>query len=191
MHKKTGRLTIYRFYQFYYSSLDSGTSSHTQAHFVVVAVDFGTTYSGYAFSFTRDPSEIYIMRKWDGGGDLDVNNYKTPTTLLLTPNCEFHSFGFAARDAYHNLSDKDAKRYLYFEKFKMTLHRTEHLNLDTKIKAANGQTLSAICVFAHALRYFKHQSQRELSDQLGAEIQDEDIRWVVTVPAIWKQTAKQ
>ncbi|KAL5471306.1 hypothetical protein EMCRGX_G029404 [Ephydatia muelleri] len=24
-------------------------------HFVVAAIDFGTTYSGYAFSFTRDP----------------------------------------------------------------------------------------------------------------------------------------
>lgn len=35
-------------------------------HFVVVAIDFGTTYSGYAFSFTRDPDNIHMMKKWEG-----------------------------------------------------------------------------------------------------------------------------
>ncbi len=33
---------------------------------VVVAIDFGTTYSGYAYSFTHDPENIHIMRKWEG-----------------------------------------------------------------------------------------------------------------------------
>jgi hypothetical protein len=33
---------------------------------VVVAIDFGTTYSGYAYSFTHDPENIQIMRKWEG-----------------------------------------------------------------------------------------------------------------------------
>ena len=37
------------------------------SHFVVVAVDFGTTFSGYAFAFTRDPTSIHMMRKWEGG----------------------------------------------------------------------------------------------------------------------------
>lgn len=36
-------------------------------HFVVVAIDIGTTYSGYAFCFTRGPdSNIHMMRKWEG-----------------------------------------------------------------------------------------------------------------------------
>lgn len=29
---------------------------------VVVAIDFGTTSSGYAFSFTSDPEAIHMMR---------------------------------------------------------------------------------------------------------------------------------
>ncbi|XP_044518960.1 heat shock 70 kDa protein 12B-like [Gracilinanus agilis] len=29
---------------------------------VVVAIDFGTTSSGYAFSFTSDPESIHMMR---------------------------------------------------------------------------------------------------------------------------------
>lgn len=114
------------------SSDDSGNESsiHYQAqskgntHFVVVAIDFGTTYSGYAFAFTRDADSILMMRKVDGN-DPGVNNQKTPTTILLTPNLEFHSFGFFARDFFHDLDPDEAKRWLYFEKFKMHLHYTQ------------------------------------------------------------------
>lgn len=90
-------------------------------YFVVVAIDFGTTFSGYAFAFTRDPGSVHMMRRWEGG-DPGVTNQKTPTTLLLKPDGSFHSFGFGARDFYHDLETEDAKKWMYFEKFKMSLH---------------------------------------------------------------------
>ena len=105
-------------------STGSGSSSPTDKHFVVAAIDFGTTYSGYAFSFTRDQDSIHMMRKWEGG-DPGVTNQKTPTTLLLKPNGEFHSFGFGARDFYHDLEEGEAKKWYYFEKFKMSLHSSQ------------------------------------------------------------------
>ena len=95
--------------------------AHGPGHFVVVAIDFGTTFSGYAFSFTRDPDSIHMMRKWEGG-DPGVINQKTPTCLLLHPDGKFHSFGFTARDFFHDLDPQDSKKWLYFDKFKMTLH---------------------------------------------------------------------
>lgn len=45
-----------------------------------------------------------------------------PTVLLLTPDEKFHSFGFAARDYYHDLDPQESKEWLYFDKFKMKLH---------------------------------------------------------------------
>ncbi|XP_021913775.1 heat shock 70 kDa protein 12A-like isoform X2 [Zootermopsis nevadensis] len=165
-------------------------SLHCQ-HFVVVAIDIGTTYSGYAFCFTRDPdSNIHMMRKWEGG-DPGLNNQKTPTTLLLTPNGEFHSFGFTARDFFHDLDIQEAKKWLYFDKFKMALHHNQDLSRSTKLQAANGQSVSALTVFAHALHHLKNHALMELSDQMGSNVGVEDVRWVVTVPAIWKQPAKQ
>jgi hypothetical protein len=92
-----------------------------QGHFVVVAIDFGTAYSGYAFSFTRDPDSIHMMRKWEGG-DPGIINQKTPTIMLLTPDGSFHSFGYNARDNYHDLDKERAQEWMYFDKFKMTLH---------------------------------------------------------------------
>ncbi|KAL3183029.1 hypothetical protein MRX96_006819 [Rhipicephalus microplus] len=156
---------------------DSGVASRPESgscsHFVVVAIDFGTTYSGYAFSFTRDPDNIHMMRKWEGG-DPGVVNQKTPTTLLLNPDGEFHSFGFTARDVYHDLDAQEAKQWMFFEKFKMTLHSNENLSRETEIRAANGRPMAALTVFAHALRYFRDQALKELSEQSATTILPDD-----------------
>ena len=48
-------------------------------------LDDQSIFSGYAYSFTQEPENIHIMRKWEGD-DPGINNQKTPTILLLTPN---------------------------------------------------------------------------------------------------------
>ncbi|KAM4615025.1 heat shock 70 kDa protein 12A isoform 2-T2 [Polymixia lowei] len=157
---------------------------------VVVAIDFGTTSSGYAYAFTKEPECIHTMRRWEGG-DPGVSNQKTPTTILLTPDRKFHSFGYAARDFYHDLDPTESKHWLYLEKFKMKLHTTANLSIDTDIQAANGKRVKALDIFAYALAFFKEQALKELSDQTGSDFDNNDVRWVITVPAIWKMPAKQ
>ncbi|KAK2832677.1 hypothetical protein Q5P01_016566 [Channa striata] len=161
-----------------------------QSFVVVVAIDFGTTSSGYAYAFTKEPECIHTMRRWEGG-DPGVSNQKTPTTILLTPDRKFHSFGYAARDFYHDLDPSESKHWLYLEKFKMKLHTTANLSIDTDLHAANGKRVKALDIFAYALAFFKEQALKELSDQTGGEFDNNDVRWVITVPAIWKMPAKQ
>nr|AGO01991.1 heat shock 70kDa protein 12a [Monopterus albus] len=156
---------------------------------VVVAIDFGTTSSGYAYAFTKEPECIHTMRRWEGG-DPGVSNQKTPTTILLTPDRKFHSFGYAARDFYHDLDPSESKHWLYLEKFKMKLHTTANLSIDTDLHAANGKRVKALDIFAYALAFFKEQALK-LSDQTGGDFDNNDVRWVITVPAIWKMPAKQ
>ncbi len=62
-----------------------------------------------------------------------------------------------------------------------------------ELEAANGKTVLASLVFAHALRYFKDCCLRELNEQSisHSAISAEEIQWVITVPAIWRQSAKQ
>ncbi|XP_068597279.1 heat shock 70 kDa protein 12A [Brachionichthys hirsutus] len=157
---------------------------------VVVAIDFGTTSSGYAYAFAKEPECIHTMRRWEGG-DPGVSNQKTPTTILLTPDRKFHSFGYAARDFYHDLDPSESKHWLYLEKFKMKLHTTANLSINTDLHAANGKRVKALDIFAYALAFFKEQALKELSDQTGGEFDNNDVRWVITVPAIWKMPAKQ
>nr|XP_043873840.1 heat shock 70 kDa protein 12A isoform X4 [Solea senegalensis] len=161
-----------------------------QSFVVVVAIDFGTTSSGYAYAFTKEPECIHTMRRWEGG-DPGVSNQKTPTTILLTPDRKFHSFGYAARDFYHDLDPSESKHWLYLEKFKMKLHTTANLSIDTDLHAANGKRVKALDIFAYALAFFKEQALKELSDQTGGDFDNNDVRWVITVPAIWKMPAKQ
>uniref|UniRef100_A0A1A8QDH4 Heat shock protein 12B n=2 Tax=Nothobranchius TaxID=28779 RepID=A0A1A8QDH4_9TELE len=157
---------------------------------VVVAIDFGTTSSGYAFSFTQDSEAIHMMKRWEGG-DPGVANQKSPTCLLLTPELRFHSFGFSARDFYHDLDPEEAQHWLYFDKFKMKIHSTSDLTMETELEAVNGRKVRAIEVFAHALRFFREHALKEVKDQSSSVLEGEEVRWVITVPAVWRQPAKQ
>ncbi|XP_044540769.1 heat shock 70 kDa protein 12B-like [Gracilinanus agilis] len=129
-------------------------------------------------------------RKWEGG-DPGVAHQKTPTSLLLTPEGTFHSFGYTARDYYHDLDPEEARDWLYFEKFKMKIHSASDLTMKTELEAVNGKKMPALDVFAHALRFFKKHAVQELREQCPSLPERNAIRWVLTVPAIWKQPAKQ
>uniref|UniRef100_A0A8C4XU18 Heat shock protein family A (Hsp70) member 12B n=1 Tax=Falco tinnunculus TaxID=100819 RepID=A0A8C4XU18_FALTI len=122
-----------------------------------------------------------MMRKWEGG-DPGVANQKTPTSLLLTPEGIFHSFGYTARDYYHDLDPEEARDWLYFEKFKMKIHSTSDLTMKTELEAVNGKKMQALEVFAHALRFFKQHAVQELKDQCPSLPERDAIRWVITVP---------
>lgn len=95
-------------------------------HVVVVAIDFGTTYSGYAFSFRKDfalnkashLTEI-SAKNWLSG---DLQSDKTPTTLLLDRNKKFVSFGYEAETEYGRMSEEEREQHYYFRRFKMMLY---------------------------------------------------------------------
>lgn len=90
-------------------------------HKVVVAIDFGTTYSGYAYSFTNHPNDIHLMRCPEGQR-FGASFNKVPTILLLNEKGGFHSFGYEARETYQDLDEVETQKWLYFEKFKLELH---------------------------------------------------------------------
>jgi hypothetical protein len=67
----------------------------------------------------------------------------------------------------------------------------QDLHKSVEIKAANGKPMKAVSVFAHALKFFKDHVIEELTDQSATQILEDDIQWVITVPAIWRAPAKQ
>lgn len=86
---------------------------------LVAAIDFGTVYSGYAYSFKAEWPTV-MTNKWSGG---DLLSYKTPSALLLNPDQSFNSFGFDAEKKYASLTEdgKDCRKYFFFQRFKMIL----------------------------------------------------------------------
>ena len=91
---------------------------------VVAAIDFGTTYSGYAFSFKheyeKEPTKV-SSNNWTAG-TRGLVSLKTPTTLLLRPDKTFEAFGYEAEDRYADLAlDEEHGDWYYFRRFKMML----------------------------------------------------------------------
>ncbi|XP_052103177.1 uncharacterized protein LOC127736659 [Mytilus californianus] len=89
----------------------------------VAAIDFGTTYSGCAFSTVQDFKTDKLRIVTIPLDDKNVFSYKTPTVLLLNPEGHFHSFGATAEDHYVTLAENDeANSWYYFDRFKMQLY---------------------------------------------------------------------
>lgn len=108
------------------------------SYIAVVAIDFGTTFSGFAFAFNNKEGEksIHMNKEW--GTDQGCSTLKTPTCLLLNPNKSFNSFGYEAQDRFAELEEEEAQQYYYFEKFKMILHNNEVSLLLDSISIING-----------------------------------------------------
>lgn len=162
---------------------------------MTAAIDFGTTYSGYCFSFRHDfeNDPLKVSANTWTAGTAGLVSLKTPTTVLLDSNQELVAFGYEAEDRYAELAEEEEHgEYYYFRRFKMSLfNSSSRLTRDTMLKdMAGGKQAKAIKVFAHAIRYLKDHMLNTL-EQRGAGIKAKDINWVLTVPAIWEDPAKQ
>ena len=92
---------------------------------LVAALDFGTTYSGYAFSFRSKPNDIHTNPEWVAGSEKLIS-LKCPSSVLLKPDKTLHSFGYEAENKYADLAeDDDHHNWYLFRRFKMTLYETK------------------------------------------------------------------
>ncbi|XP_060563863.1 heat shock 70 kDa protein 12A-like [Ruditapes philippinarum] len=161
-------------------------------HLVVAAIDFGTTYTGFAYSFKSDSTKI-VTSRWTGE-NVRTATEKAPTCVLLSPDKRFVAFGYEAEEKYKELLEEDAKNadgHYFFERFKMKLYETKNLKLDTLITDAVGKELPAIDVFAVVITHIKEKVYKQLKSTYSGFNEDSDILWVLTVPAIWSESAKQ
>lgn len=156
---------------------------------IVAAIDFGTTFSGYAYAFASNRDAIHVNKNW--GQTQGFLLHKTPTCLLLRPDGQFEAFGFEATSRYNDLCEDEAADHYYFDRFKMKLYDNKALTQDIQISAANGKTQLAVDVFAHSLTFMKKHLLRAVGSHLGYDPHPDTVRWVLTVPAIWDENAKQ
>ncbi|XP_052819966.1 heat shock 70 kDa protein 12A-like [Mya arenaria] len=159
---------------------------------LVAAFDFGTTYSGYAFSFRDDPNKIQTNQSWyAGGGASRLVSLKTPTSVLLTPEGEFDKFGFEAEDKYATLAeDNEHHGWRLFRRFKMVLHNNTHLTKDVTVEDFCGKRMTAFPLFVMSIKYLRdHLLKAVTTQKIG--IEETDISYVLTVPGIWDDNAKR
>ncbi|XP_021342888.1 heat shock 70 kDa protein 12A-like [Mizuhopecten yessoensis] len=176
-------------------SVDEDSNRHLPL--AVVAIDFGTTYTGYAYSsrneFQKSKSNcagIINHNNW-ASGFAGLYSFKAPTVALFNSEKEFDCFGYEAEDKYARLAEnKVHHKWYYFSRFKMQLFDKMKLSRDFAIADQLGKCLPAIDVFSESIKYLAKAAKKEFVNA-GQDNLVSDIIWVITVPAIWNEPAKQ
>lgn len=186
-------------------------ASALQERFIVAAIDFGTTFSGYAYSFYHDFREDPLRittNHWTSKAAGSWVSCKAPSCILFDKDQQYDSFGYEAEAKYNQLvQNQEHYDWYYFSTFKMLLYKAQEMPLSRKTLLEDSQrkTMCAMDVFTAAIKALKDHLTGSLmekeKDKLdkgkrkGHRVTADDfsdlIHWVLTVPAIWDDKAKQ
>ncbi|WAR17780.1 HS12B-like protein, partial [Mya arenaria] len=114
------------------------------APLLVAGIDFGTTYSGWSYSFKNefdlDPTKV-ATKSWYGD---QLVSLKAPTCVLIEPDGDtFSAFGYDAEAKYISLvEEEEHDKWFFFRKFKMKLYNTD-IKRDMDIEDETGKKLNA------------------------------------------------
>ncbi|KAK3098915.1 hypothetical protein FSP39_024266 [Pinctada imbricata] len=157
----------------------------------VLAIDIGTMYSGYAYNDNieseRDPLSIKV-NTWQRGSPMSL---KAPTIILFDIEKNFHSFGNAASKTYATaLQTGKDHIFICVKEFKMSLYHEKKVSNSFILKDTEGRSIDAMIVFTNAIKSLKIDAMADMSKRLG-DINEDDVTFILTVPAIWREPSKQ
>jgi|JFJP01.1.fsa_nt_gi Molecular chaperone len=158
----------------------------SQDFLLVVALDFGTSHSGFAYKYKEDLECVYR----DLWHDSPKSYPKTATHLLMSPDGNVEAWGYTAIKKLAELRSKgSAKDYSFLKKFKMKLHKGERDNKGI-YTIENGQKFYVIDLIAEYIRLIKDEALQEIKTNYANFVDEKEIRWCLTIPAIWKDEDK-
>ena len=167
---------------------EKGDSTKQRHYLIVGALDFGTSYSGYAFSYSHNPTEVFLKTWYPSSRGPPVN--KIPTCILFDKNKTFSAFGFKAEEEYGTYCDEGKKSDWYFFKgFKLDLYDEMHLRQDKMIKDELGRDFSLLDIVTETLRYLNDELIKDCAKSQD-KFTESDLLRVITVPAIWSDSAR-
>lgn len=172
-------------------------SNHKTSKKAVIAIDFGTAYTGFAFAWlskseTRGYTNPAFYLNWPGQ---PIEYYKTRTLLLYNPQGDLEAFGW---DVYHrmlelreetdeNMRNGFARDYQYFDglDIKIKLYSEDEFDYNTEFHTfKNNQSLLVVDLIKAVLENIKIQATEHLNKTNSSLFDKErDIQWCITVPA--------
>lgn len=161
---------------------------------IAIAIDFGTTFSGYSYCLSAHTSagDIYKNTEWTKQVGQKNSYIKTPTHLLYK-NGKLEAWGYHAKRRLGELSEaENADDFCFIENFKPKLFERDCL--DEKGKPyieKHGRRFPVVDLIADYLRELRLAALGDVKSHIGAKINESRIRWCLTVPAIWDDAAKQ
>ena len=143
---------------------------------VVVGIDFGSSGSGFAYAFSDNKDEIIHGKIY--GANVDD---KVPTSIILDDNNNTVKFG---KECLDYMKKKGLEAGHYFKEIKMNLYDKK-----TEIQSKNsGKILPLTLVIQRVLEKLRDLAIAEIKKNRPNE--QNNIKYVVTVPAIWEEFQK-
>ena len=162
---------------------------------VVVGLDFGTTFSGYAYCHKDDPEKIFMFYEWpeqaSGGGQPYC---KTQTSLYYAADAQgklqLASWGWPASLEYRKAMSKASSHKVGHL---VTLFKLNLASRDRSLPAASRLPagLTAKKVITDYLREISRSIFAELRNRYGNLLRMHEVQWCLTVPTLWDDHAKQ
>ena len=168
---------------------------------VAVGLDFGTTFSGFAYAHISEPSKVFTLYEWpeqaSGGGQPYC---KTQTSIYYSKDendvLKLESWGWPAlvgyRKALATLRSKHPrapplKVGEFVTKFKLQLAS----HGDGLSAEALPDKLTTRMIITDYLREISQFIVKHLKNRFGEHFDMHEVQWCLTVPAIWDDHAKQ
>jgi hypothetical protein len=161
----------------------------------VVGLDFGTTYSGFAYAhMVTDNPSILVYYDWPRKGN-EPPYCKTLTGLYYKREgdsgpWECASWGYPARKDYaaDDTQGRDPRGH-YLTKFKLLLKKGPG---DPALMASIPPPLTLNKVITDYLKLLGENALSVIRNHEGeANFRRDAVQWCVTVPSIWDESAKQ
>ncbi|KAF9188872.1 hypothetical protein BGZ51_006360 [Haplosporangium sp. Z 767] len=147
---------------------------------LLVAIDFGTTFSGVAYAF-KSNGDVLEMTTWPHQANLYG---KVPTVSAYSKeNDRMHSWGYAAKAA---MLTPNSRNLDLLQKFKLFLDNDLAPYLPPLPRTITPQI--AISDFLRALH--THAINEIIKNSGGGMIDPQHIQYCLTVPAMWTDAAK-
>ncbi|GJN68510.1 hypothetical protein PLICBS_002553 [Purpureocillium lilacinum] len=150
---------------------------------IIVGIDFGTTYSGVAWTDSGDCENIRIVSNWSTSMRNCSNTEKVPTALRHDENGNVTGWGYGVPP--RSQSVRWFKLLLLEEK-----DVPKHVRCSTQFRAAReyqfDHKLDPVDMAASFLKHLWEHSLNLITRELGKELVDKSrFHIVITVPAMW------
>ncbi|OBS26475.1 hypothetical protein FPOA_00418 [Fusarium poae] len=156
--------------------------------FIIIGLDFGTTYSGIAWTYSKDPQDINVVRNWNAEFSHCSENIKAPTQLFYSGD----------RDPFWGYSipaENDALKWfklLILDEEYISAHVGSSSHLQYARELLKTMKKDPIEVIACFLRKIWNHAIDSITSCIGPQLLKKSrFHVVVTHPAIWPPYAQQ
>ncbi|RPB14079.1 actin-like ATPase domain-containing protein [Morchella conica CCBAS932] len=158
------------------------------SHRLKVGVDFGTTFSGVAWNFTGAQEDVIIIREWPGHRWLQAlrSSDKVPSEIVYDSLGEVSKWGFQIKTGEERLAW-----------IKLLLEPTKYISNNRTINSTRSlifdqNTKEPVDVVADYLTCLRKHAIHCIQNTYGKAFVDATpIDYILTVPAIWSDNAKE